>query len=506
MPPESRQDVVAEGMAGGGGASLFMVFAPKFAAFGCDVARAYIERRGGGRVHGFCTGSDRVYRQVRHELADLGGRLLRLQPDEEQWMGQPVSVAELEAMERDLGLGAFGRIVVADRRVGRGFVRGGRTRPDPVGRLALENPETAAQNYVYRLYRKLTELFDETAPELVFCYAVAGAPAACLAEICRARYIPFARLIGTRIGARHSIETSVRRGTAGLSEDDWVRARTHLADFRCTPTVPEYMARNHSLLRRQNPLKGTARAAVESARVFLKFALGRTETLVAAELEMFRTANAWRRALVRRSAFGRLPPPDVPFIYYPLHVDPEASTMVLSPWHTDQIAVIEALAKSAPAHMRIVVKEHLPMLGMRPRGFYGQIARMPRVSLVGPEHNGLELVQRAALTAVITGTAGWEAMCLRKPVLIVGDPPFRAVEEGFVHEPCLAAFPAAIARALRTPPASDEALTRYIAALLSDSFDLPSSLLWERYEEHDPEDRARVSNLIAEKLTAVNVN
>ena len=119
---------------------------------------------------------------------------------------------------------------------------------------------------------------------------------------------------------------------------------------------------------------------------------------------------------------------------------------------------------------------------------------------------GLSPAYMSGTIPVITGTAGWDAMCRGKPVLIVGDPPFRAVEEGFVHEPCLAAFPAAIARALRTPPASDEALTRYIAALLSGSFELPSSLLWERYEEHDPEDRARVSNMIAEKLTAVNVN
>jgi hypothetical protein len=39
--------------------------------------------------------------------------------------------------------------------------------------------------------------------------------------------------------------------------------------------------------------------------------------------------------------------------------DPESSTMVLAEKHTDQMAVIEAIAKSMPVGMRLVVKEHI---------------------------------------------------------------------------------------------------------------------------------------------------
>ena len=66
----------------------------------------------------------------------------------------------------------------------------------------------------------------------------------------------------------------------------------------------------------------------------------------------------------RRSALADLPPS---FVYVPLHVDPHTFTMVLSQWHTDQVVAIDALAKTAPTRMQIVVKEHRPVLARRPR-------------------------------------------------------------------------------------------------------------------------------------------
>ena len=61
--------------------------------------------------------------------------------------------------------------------------------------------------------------------------------------------------------------------------------------------------------------------------------------------------------------------PNLNYIYYPLHVDPKLSTMVLSPYHTNQLAIIESLAKNIPPHFYLVVKEHFPMIGFRPKDF-----------------------------------------------------------------------------------------------------------------------------------------
>src|SRR5690606_3825451 len=97
--------------------------------------------------------------------------------------------------------------------------------------------------------------------------------------------------------------------------------------------------------------------------------------------------------------------PTRPFVYFPLHVDPEASTMVLAPDHTDQLAVIESLAKRLPFGMSLVVKERVRMLGRRPRGFYETIRRFPSVSLASPLESTFQLIQRSTFVAAITGTA-----------------------------------------------------------------------------------------------------
>jgi len=137
------------------------------------------------------------------------------------------------------------------------------------------------------------------------------------------------------------------------------------------------------------------------------------------------------------------------------------------------------------------------MLGKRPRDFYRTISRIPRVILLGPEHNSLLLIQQASLVAVITGTAAWEAMRLGIPALVIGDSPYLAVGEGVVHEPCLANLPEAISTAIAMPPASDQSMELYIAACLHESFEMNPSLLWGKYDDHSSEERqAAVDNFV----------
>ena len=493
--------------------NLLMLFAPKFDHFGCDVARAFLAKNGGVRVHGLCSGSREVHEHVAAELGAFGGRFWRLEDEELTWLATPASSDELQAIERDLGPGAFGRIVTADRRVGRGFVRGGLTRPDRIGRQAALDPATAAQCYVSGLYRFLVNVLSETAPDVVFCYAVAGAPAVALAEMCRTRGIPFRVLIYTRIGDSHVLDEDAlgrlplvarrfeqaRDGYSPFAPSVLAAAREHLKAFRAAPVAPKYMVVNSMP---SHPLSVLA-AGVRFMLFCLKEAYHGRLPGVQVTRQLFKAWIAWRQQFVRLIHFSPIVNLPRDFIYFPLHVEPEASTMVLSPWHTDQIAVIEALAKAAPAHMRIVVKEHAPMLGRRPRGFYRQIARMPRVTLLGPDHSTFDLIEKSQLTAVITGTAAWEALLLGRPALIIGDSPFLPIGEGFVYERDLTRFPRAIESALATPPASDEILALYIAALQSEAFEFPMSLLWGDYGAHSTDQRHAVSTAIANGIARI---
>ena len=491
--------------------NILMLFAPKFDGFGRDVARAFAARCDGGRVYALCAGPRLVRERVEAGLGDLGGRCWRLEEEEEAWLLTPTSTSELERLERVLGTGTFGRLVTADRSVGRGFIRGGLPRPpNRVGRLAARSAPRSAQRYVLGLYRFLDAVFREAKPDVVFCYAVASAPSLALAELCRARGVPFCRLTPTRMGDGYSVDVDAagrqtrvarrfeqaRDGHAPFPPSSLEEARNQLETYRTRPVQPGYTQRRSELLRLLR------RCGYFPLFCLKEFARGRSPVLQAARL-LFDVWVTWRGTFTERGWFSSQNDLPRAFVYFPLHVDPEASTMVLSPWHTDQITVIETLAKAAPAHMQVVVKEHLPMQGRRPPNFYRRIAAMPRVVLLGPSHSSFNLIGKAALTAVITGTAAWESILMRRPTLIMGDSPFLPINEGFVYETDMSRLPAAIEAAVSLPPASDEILTLYIAALQSEAFNMPSSLLWGTYEKHSADQRHTASESIAGAIVRV---
>lgn len=109
-----------------------------------------------------------------------------------------------------------------------------------------------------------------------------------------------------------------------------------------------------------------------------------------------------------------------PFVYFPLQLVPEAALDVLSPWLQDQSIFIEWLAKALPVHYKLVLKEHPIMLGKRPNSYYKKLRSYPNVVLAPMDFNSHDLIKRADLVCVITGTSGWEACLYGKPVLLAG--------------------------------------------------------------------------------------
>ena len=495
------------------GSNILFLFAPAFSTFGCDVGRELLRRRGGGSIFGLHTGSGRVANIVTENLGNLLGNLWGLEKEEACWISTVVTEDDLNAFDRKYGPGTFGRTIVADRRVGRGFVRGGLTRPDRLGDFSVAHPVTGPQRYIVGLYKFLERIYNEVQPELVFCYAVAGAPAVAMAELCRIRGIAFFRLTHTRIGNRFMVDNdpaghlapAARRFQEALESKKILgefadQASSYLKKFRESPRPPEYQIRNQAKLNAHNVSRATLRLARNASSEAMHYLLGRNRNLrINIRREYFNWCRSFRKAKIKAN-FLPIEGISGPFLYFPLHVDPEASTMVLSPWHTDQLSIIESLAKSIPARLSMVVKEHRPMLGMRPAGFYEKIAKMPRVTLIGPEHSGLDLIRRSDVTAVITGTAAWEAMCLGKPALVIGDSPYLVIGKGFVHEPCLAGLPEAVSAALDLAPIPDDILEVYIGAVFAESFEMSSSILWDNYEKQNYIDREQAVQSIVTNI------
>ena len=109
------------------------------------------------------------------------------------------------------------------------------------------------------------------------------------------------------------------------------------------------------------------------------------------------------------------------FVYFPLHLQPEATTIVCAQKYEKQLYFIDNLAKSVPADTMIYVKEHYSFLGSRENEFYKTLKNYPNVVLIDPWEDSFALIEKSVCVATLTGTAGIEAMLLRHPVIMGGD-------------------------------------------------------------------------------------
>lgn len=109
----------------------------------------------------------------------------------------------------------------------------------------------------------------------------------------------------------------------------------------------------------------------------------------------------------------------IPFIYFPLHVEPERNLSIGSPFYSNQIEIIRNLAKSIPIGYKLLVKEHYNqgVIGWRDISYYRQLLNVPNVILVHPSVNPEVVLKNCSLVVSITGTAGMEALFYEKPVI-----------------------------------------------------------------------------------------
>ncbi len=108
------------------------------------------------------------------------------------------------------------------------------------------------------------------------------------------------------------------------------------------------------------------------------------------------------------------------YVYFPLHVQPEFTIDVRAPFYTNQVALIESIAKSVPAGYRVVVKDHPAMRGSRPLNYYRDIKKLYNVQLLSPSVDSHTIIQNADAVLTIVGTTAWEGILYEKPVIAFG--------------------------------------------------------------------------------------
>jgi hypothetical protein len=328
------------------------------------------------------------------------------------------------------------------------------------------------------LFRFVERAYEHIQPDFVFSEDVSCLTSYVHWAVARGSGIPFWSIGNARIPYRLSVycnglqqwnltqEKFAELSRRELREDERTEAQRYLAEFREKPSHPTGTEKRAHLPILQ---RADVWQYLKSVRRYLQDP--RNPTMISpAKMPLTRLRRLCRAATANLTSVFDRPVEGEDYVLFPLHIQPEASTLVQAPYYLDQIALIEDIMKSLPPGYRLYVKEHVSNQGRRPLAFFRRIRGILGVRLLGPHENTWRLLQNAAAVSVITGTMGWEGLLLGKPVITFGDVfyndlpmTYRAGEfpKDRWHE--------VFAKALTEHRSDDELLLKFISAVFQTS-------------------------------------
>ncbi len=285
-------------------------------------------------------------------------------------------------------------------------------------------------------------------------------------------------------------ETYLKRQNATVEDEYVAKAREFIARFRRTGSLDlEYLAVDAAII---NPSKQNPLLRFESIYRSLSYFAALTKNywrnrgiFLYGETDMnplrflgHKIKRRWR-ALHPPMNLYTLPQAHEEFAFFPLHYEPELAILLLSPFYFDQIMLIRSIARALPLHMKLYVKEHPSMPTRRARSYYRELLKIPNVRLVPHTIKSTELLNAPGckLVTAITGTVGWEACLLQKPVITFGEVFYNALP--LVRRArSLDDLPALIREQMEKPKINESELLNFVAAAFADGFPFNYAGLW----------------------------
>ena len=311
-----------------------------------------------------------------------------------------------------------------DRHLGIDFVTGADFMRSRFG-MSHDYPQT--MELLLRICDRFEKLLLKYRPITVFAWPGSVAPAA-LVFLAEGMNIPMRALIVSRYGKNfhwmadkhgtpHGFAEAFERrnaATAGDGNADEggpivteppVRTRRTLDRFGYTASLRFYVS---TLLRQMRTWAGNY---VHGRRKVYGNYLKRDW------LWLFTERWFWRRRALRESAVMPTLPPGLPYIFFPLHIEPESTVMVEAPMCDNQLTLIDWLAKSVPAGWYVVVKEHPGATAPRPAAFWKRVRAYPNVIVAATLEDADAVNAGARAIACISGTVGVQAALAGRPVI-----------------------------------------------------------------------------------------
>ena len=125
----------------------------------------------------------------------------------------------------------------------------------------------------------------------------------------------------------------------------------------------------------------------------------------------------WTRRILREKPVMDTVPPGLPFVFFPLHLEPEATLMSEAQMADNQLTIVDWLAKTAPPGWYVVIKEHPGSTAPRPKGFWERVRAYPNVIIAATLESAESIIESAKAVADIHGSPGIQAAVSGRPVI-----------------------------------------------------------------------------------------
>jgi len=226
-----------------------------------------------------------------------------------------------------------------------------------------------------RLFEKV---LDEINPDFLCIKTTDRHHNQLLYEICKARGIKILMMTPARFSYKWIISEDI-------DKIDQMNIKTHeqSTKIRTEQEIQEYLKKNDPSNKEREFQKRIKRTTSDELKSIINYGKTIPRVIIRKSSSSFKKHN--RESFMERNLPKKIDD-SYPFIYFPLHVEPERALYYTAPFYTNQLEVIFNISQSLPVGYKLFVKDHPGQryYNWRDISYYKKIISYPNVTLLHP--------------------------------------------------------------------------------------------------------------------------
>ncbi len=241
-------------------------------------------------------------------------------------------------------------------------------------------------------------------------------------------------IIGTSMENSSDIFEKKYNANDKLTNSDFITA--HMSDFESRPSPPHYQAKYLNHLKNKK-FYGLTRILYYflTGKIFkkldipLKNSRHRIDSVksvpsILDHIKLIykkRTLNRKLKIFYEKNSVSNIE--SNKYIYFPAQYVPEVNSVLMLENFREQTLILEMISKSLPEGWKILYKEHIETFQslklsspFRTIDYYKKLLKIDGLIFVSSNIDTFELIKNSKITVGL-GTAGWESLLLKKPVM-----------------------------------------------------------------------------------------